>query len=354
MSSKQDVKIGIIGIGMIGTEHIRGFRAVPRTVVHAIADIDENRLSKAANEFKIPHIHCDANDLIAMEDIDAVVICTPSYTHEKIAMAALSAGKHVLCEKPMTISSASANKLVKKAKKAKLLLVSCSGRYRFSPSVIKAKELIDEGELGEIYHMTISGITRRNRPGIDFHTSATWCLDKSKAGGGAMFDWGIYDLNILYSLIEDITVERIDGFCYRGLETPLPEEAVFDVEEHGAAMLHCKGGLRVFWERAWATHMNSSTRIRIYGSKAGIAFDPLAWTQDIFFQIYEDRSGKPVTIAPSSSFDKWNIILGVAQDFVDAIVKNRSPRTTGEEEVKFIKIIESLYRSNLKSNSIRI
>ncbi|MBN2328016.1 MAG: Gfo/Idh/MocA family oxidoreductase [Candidatus Omnitrophica bacterium] len=354
MSKKSTVNVGIIGIGMIGMEHIRGFRVIPRCKVAAIADTNEERLAKAASEYEIPNAFSQYKDLIALEDLDAVVICTPSNSHEEIALAGLAAGKHVLCEKPMAVSSASALKMVKRAKKAGRILASCSGRYRFSPSVQKAKELIEAGELGDIYHITLSGISRRNRPGIDFHPAAAWCLDKSIAGGGAMLDWGVYDLNILYSLMDNLAVERVDGFCYHGLETPRPADVAFDVEEHGAAMIRCKGGLTVFWERSWAAHMNSSTRIRIYGSKAGIAFDPLAWTQDIFFQIYEDRSGKPVTIAPATTFEKWSVILSVSQDFIQAIVKDRQPASTGEDEIKVLKIIEALYRSANKSTAVSV
>jgi len=354
MSKKHEIQIGIIGTGMIGLEHIRGFRSTPRCAVTAIADPDENRLAKAASEFSISNAFTNDKDFFALEEIDGVVICTPPNTHEEIALAALAAGKHVLCEKPMAIRSSSAAKMVKRAKKAKRILASCSGRYRFSPSVQKAKELIDAGELGDIYHITMTGISRRNRPGIDFHPSALWCLDKSKAGGGVMIDWGIYDLNILYTLIDNLTIERVDGFCYRGLETPLPEKIVFDVEEHGAAILRCKNNLTIFWERSWAAHMNSSTRIRIYGSRAGIAFDPLAWTQDIFFQIYEDRSGKPVTIAPATSFEKWSAVHSVAQDFIEAILKERAPKTTGEEEIKVLRVIEALYRSAYKTTAVNV
>ncbi len=354
MVIKHEIRVGIIGVGMIGAEHIRGFRSIPRCSVIAIADNDENRLTKAASEYSISQIYTNYKDLLALPEIDGVIICTPPYTHEEIAIAALHAGKHVLCEKPMTISSASAVKMVKQAKKCNRILASCSNRYRFSPSVLKAKELIDAGELGEIYHITLSGISRRNRPGIDFHPTAAWCLDKSKSGGGAMMDWGIYDLHILFSLMENLTIERVDGFCYRGLETPIPSNLVFDVEEHGAAILRCKKGLTVYWERAWAAHMNCSTRIRIYGSRAGIAFDPLAWTQDIFFQIYEDRSGKPVTIAPASTFEKWSVIHSVDQDFAEAIQKERSPKSSGEDEIKILKVIEALYRSAYKSNVVNL
>lgn len=354
MNKKHEVQIGIIGAGMIGVDHIRGFRVIPRCSVIAVADPNEEHLIKATSDFSISYSFSDYKDLLKLEELDGVIICAPPFVHEEIAVNALAAGKHVLCEKPLAISSASAARIAKRAKKSGKILASCSGRYRFSPTITKAKELIDSGELGEIYHISLSGISRRNRPGIDFHASAKWCLDKSKAGGGAMLDWGIYDINILHWLIEGLTVKSVDGFCYRGVGNVDAGDTIFDVEEHGAALLRCKNNLTVNWERAWAAHMNSSARIRIYGSQAGVAFDPLAWTQDIFFQIYEDRSGKPVTIAPATTFERWSVILSIAQDFVSAIAKNRPPISPGEEEVQYLKVIEAVYKSNQKGVSIKI
>ncbi|MBZ0256262.1 Gfo/Idh/MocA family oxidoreductase, partial [bacterium] len=224
----------------------------------------------------------------------------------------------------------------------------------FSPTVMKAKEIIESGDLGDIYHVSMSGVSRRNRPGLDYHASATWNLNKAKSGGGALMDWGIYDLNILFWLFPDLVVNAVDGFCFQGVDTPKVGDATFDVEEHGSALLRCSDGVNVMWERAWAAHMNRQPRIRIYGSQAGVAFDPVAWSRDVFFEIYEDRSGKPVTIAPDTHFDPWNVHISMASDFVGAIQKNRPPITTGDEEVKFLDIIYALYKSNQKKTSVRV
>jgi len=234
------------------------------------------------------------------------------------------------------------------------ILASCSSRFRFSPTVMKAKEVIDSGELGEIYHVVLSGISRRHRPGIDYHPTARWALEKNKAGGGALMDWGIYDMNLLFGLIDGLVVKRVDGFCFRGVDTPDLGDSTFDVEEHGAAILRCNHGITVYWERSWAAHMNRRSRIRFYGSKAGLAFDPLAWAHDVFFEIYEDRSGKPVTIAPDTHFEKWSVHLSVAQDFIEAILKKRPPATPGEEEAKFLEVIHSVYRSHLKGTAVNV
>lgn len=354
MNSKREIRIGVIGAGMIGVEHIRGFKAIPRATVAAIADPNESRLKKVSAEHGAQLSFKDYRDLLEHDDIEAVVVCAPPFAHEEIAMAALQAGKHVLTEKPLAPSPAAAKRLVKAAKRAGRHLGSCSCRFRFSPTVAKAKELIQSGDLGEVYHISMQGISRRNRPGLDYHVSADWNLNKTKSGGGAMIDWGIYDLNILFWLFPELQINRVDGFCFQGVDEPRIGEAVFDVEEHGGGFLRSSNGATVSWERAWAAHMNRQPRIRIYGSRAGLAFDPVAWSKDVFFEIYEDRSGKPVTIAPDTDFDPWNVHINIAHDFIDSIQKNRPPITTGEEEIKFLDIIYALYRSNQKRAAVSV
>ncbi len=354
MKSKHENYIGIIGVGMIGIEHIRAFQSIPRCSVIAAADIDEEALEKAGTEFSISHRFTDYQEMLNLEELDIVVICAPPFAHEEMTMAALSAGKHVLCEKPLGLNPDSAQKMAKRSKKTGKIVGSCSSRFRFSPTVVKTKELIDSGELGDIYHITISGISRRNRPGIDYHPSAKWSLDKSKSGGGALLDWGIYDINILFGLITDLEVNRADGFCFQGIDEQEINGHVFDVEEHGGAILRCKNDLTVFWERSWAAHMNRRNSIRIYGTRAGVAFDPLTWHKNALFEIYEDRSGKPVTIAPDTNFEHVNVLISVAQNFVESVRKNIPPITSIEEEARILRIIHAVYRSNQKKTSVSV
>lgn len=354
MNRKHEAHIGIIGAGMIGKEHLRGFDVAPRCKVVAVAEADPDRLKRVTADHSIPLSFSHYNDLLAEDSIDGVVICTPPFTHEEIVLAALRQGKHVLCEKPLATTVAGAQRIQKQAKRSNRHVGSCSGRFRFSPPVLKAREIIDAGDLGDAYHIRLSGILRRNRPGLDYHTSATWNLSREKSGGGALIDWGIYDLNILFALFPELVVERVDGFCFRGIDSPHVTDVVFDVEEHGGALLRCSNGVTVSWERSWAAHMNRKPCVRIYGSHAGLAFNPIVWSKDDFFEIYEDRSGKPVTIAPDTAFDRWNVHISLAVDFVESILKNRPMTTTIEDDLKCLKVIHAVYKSNQKKTVVSV
>lgn len=351
---KNEVVIGVIGAGMMGFKHVCDFQKLPDCRVIGVADIDELVLKRCEEELTIPCTFNNCKDLLELEEIDAVVISVPPYLQEEICIKALSAGKHVLCEKPMALTPRSAEKIVRTAQKKQRIIASCSSRFRFSPTVIKAREMIDLGELGTIYSIVISGLSRRYRPCLEYQTAISWGLDKTKAGGGALMDWGMYDLNILFGLIDNLQVKTVDGFCFQGIDQPKTGDLVFDVEEHGGALLRCMDGIMVYWERAWAAHMTGKPRIRIYGSKAGISFDPLALTQDIFFEIYEDRSGKPVTVAPDMHLEKWDIHHSVGMDFLEAVRGQHPPKTSGEDVVKFLKVIHAVYQSHQKKACVKI
>lgn len=354
MSRKHEIRLGIIGLGMMGIEHIRGYDVVPRCSIVAIADPDEKRLQRALSEFTIERSFTDYRDILSLDDLDGVIVCSPPFSHEEITIAAIAAGKHVLCEKPLALTPSGAQKIARRAKRAGVLVGSCSSRFRFSPTVLKAKEILNAGDLGDVYHVRMSGVSRRNRPGIDYHTSALWNLDKDLAGGGALMDWGIYDLNILFSLFPDMAIKRVDGFCFQGVDEPDIGDSVFNVEEHGGALMRCADGMTISWERSWAAHMNRRPCIRIYGSRAGLAFNPVLWSKDAYFEIYEDRSGKPVTIVPDTDFSGWGVHINLALDFADAIAKKRPQATPVEEEAKFLEIIYAVYRSHYKKTGVNL
>jgi len=150
MSKIQEIQVGIIGVGMIGMEHIRGFRVIPRCRVAAIADLNEQQLAKASAEYAIPQAFTDYKELLALDGLDAVVICVPSFAHEEIAMAALAAGKHVLCEKPMTLDLDEASAIAETVRRTgKVFMIAHPTRY--TPAFILARKIIARGDIGELF-----------------------------------------------------------------------------------------------------------------------------------------------------------------------------------------------------------
>ena len=330
-------KVGIIGVGTIGHAHIKAFTANRKAEVAAIADINPKALKSVSDEFKIENAFTDYQDLLALDDLDGVVICTPPFAHAKITCDAASSGKHVLCEKPMALNFKEAKSMVEACKKAGVKLGICSARSRLDPSVRLAKKYIDRGKIGRIYYYRATTLRRRGRPGIDILKESKWFLDSSKAGGGALIDIGCYDIDVSLYLLGNVQPVSVSAMEFTGIEPDLKLNTVYDVEEHSSIFVRFKEGVAAIFETAWASNIGPYTETLIFGSAGGLKLNP--------FTYYTEERG----MAVSKSFDIphrpqeiWNQLI---DDFVTACQKDRNPKTPGEDGLKTMEIIDMAYRS---------
>ena len=154
--------------------------------------------------------------------------------------------------------------------------------------------MIDSGALGEIYHIHHQHVARQNRPGIEFHPIAKWFLDRSKAGGGPLFDWGVYDLSFHLGILGDVPeLERVENVVLKSrLDEVDPGSDVYDVEEHLIVNMRLSGGITYYWERGIHAHMELNNETRIYGTRGGIklAYCTFHDPEITFFDL--DREGK--------------------------------------------------------------
>jgi len=330
-------KVGIIGVGTIGHAHIKAFTANRKAEVAAIADINPKALKSVSDEFKIENAFTDYQDLLALDDLDGVVICTPPFAHAKITCDAASSGKHVLCEKPMALNFKEAKSMVEACNKAGVKLGICSARSRLDPSVRLAKKYIDRGKIGRIYYYRATTLRRRGRPGIDILKESKWFLDSSKAGGGALIDIGCYDIDVSLYLLGNVQPVSVSAMEFTGIEPDLKLNTVYDVEEHSSIFVRFKEGVAAIFETAWASNIGPYTETLIFGSAGGLKLNP--------FTYYTEERG----MAVSKSFDIphrpqeiWNQLI---DDFVTACQKDRNPKTPGEDGLKTMEIIDMAYRS---------
>lgn len=149
--------------------------------------------------------------------------------------------------------------------------------------------------MGEIYFIHHNSVSRQSRPGIEYHPTAKWFLNKEIAGGGVLFDWGVYDLSFHLGLLNDTPqLENINLlFIKRGLDNKDPGTNVFDVEEHFAASMKFSGGLNYYWERASNANMEAKNETRIYGTKGGIKLSYCSWDRPEieFFDVENEGKG---------------------------------------------------------------
>jgi predicted dehydrogenase len=246
-----------------------------------VADVNEAEARRVAEAHKIPHVYTDFHELVNRDDIQAVDVCLHNNFHAPVTIAALKAGKHVYCEKPMAGTYRDAEQMYQTAQQTgQKLCIQLS--TLFSAETKAAKTLIDAGELGHIYHARSSGYRRRGRPFVDGYGTPTF-VQKQHSGGGALYDMGVYHITTMLYLLNNPTVLRISGKTYQ--ETDMDDRrrklSGFNVEELGLGFVRFEGGLTLDIIEAWAVHMNPFEGSSIFGSKGGIRLEPFGFYRNL-------------------------------------------------------------------------
>src|SRR5215212_3218193 len=266
------VKIGIIGAGMIAhRSHAEAFQQVPDAEVVAVADVDAERAKSFAEKYEIPQVFSHYEEMLSQADLDAVSVALPVFLHAPATIAALAAGKHVLCEKPMARSGAEAQAMVDAARKHDRKL-AVYWRNRFGARALKAKQLIDSGELGRIYYARTIGLRWRGRPGFDARMASfgRWFGSKEQAGGGALMDMGGYNLDLVLGLLGFPKVLSASGATWRAIDRERADKEGHDVEDLAVGLIRLEGGAVISIESSFAGNIDEPSGTWLFGTKAGL------------------------------------------------------------------------------------
>ncbi len=272
-----EIRIGIIGVGQIGKHHLATWQKIPAARVVALCDIDPGELSRVASGAGITATMTDFRRLIARDDIDAVDVCLHNNLHAPVTVAALEAGKHVYCEKPMAGTYRDAESMREASRRTGRKL-SIQLSTLFAPETRAANELIREGRLGRIYHARSTGFRRRGRPYVDGYGSINF-VKKGIAAGGAMFDLGVYHLAQILSLLHNPAVERISGKTYQEIDMDSPRRRAsgYDVEELGVGFVRLAGNISLDIIESWAIMLDRLEGSVIVGSEGGVRLQPFGY-----------------------------------------------------------------------------
>jgi predicted dehydrogenase len=306
MSDK--VRIGVIGVGMIGKSHLNNYQTkVPNAEVVAICDIDTAELQMVSEHFKIKDTYVNFRDLLKRDDIQAVDVCLHNNKHMAVTIAALEAGKHVYCEKPMAGAYPDAVKMLETSKATGKML-SIQLATLFAGETKAAKYLIDNGKLGKLYHMRSTGFRRRGRPYVDGYGRMPF-VSKYEASGGAMYDMGVYHIAQLLYLSGNPKVERVCGKTYQEIDMDAHRRELsgYSVEELGLGFVRFEGKLTMDIIESWAIHLNDIESSVICGSQGGVRLDPFGF-------YYNDGH---VDMNVSSDMDGMNWRLHMVQEVGD-------------------------------------
>ena len=276
-------------------------------------------------------------DLLSLNEVEAVSVCTPPFNHAEIVCNAASAGKHILCEKPMAMNASEAGEMVKACKKAGVKLGIASARSRFDPAVEMAKQYISDGKLGRVYYARVSFFRRRGRPGMDVLVNSEWFLDSSKAGGGAFIDIGCYDIDVILYLLGSPQPYAVSAMTFRGIEDLPKLDATFDVEEHASVLVRFVNDATAMFETSWASNMESGKNAIILGSKGGLKLYP--------FTYYTKQNGEHIALTIDLERRRVDSMKMLINDFAAACLDDKTPKTPGEDGLKVMQVISAAYES---------
>ncbi|KRE55799.1 dehydrogenase [Arthrobacter sp. Soil736] len=296
MTTAKPLRVGMAGYAFMGAAHSHAWRTAPRFFdlplqpqLTAVAGRNADGVRAAAGKLGWESAETDWRRLIERDDIDLVDICTPGDTHAEIAIAALEAGKHVLCEKPLANSVTEAERMTAAAESAakRGVFAMCGFSYRRTPALVLAHRMVEEGRLGTIRHVRAQYL----QDWLSDETAPmTWRLDKGKSGSGSLGDIGAHIIDTaqrltgqkitgVSALLETFVPERplagnlvgLGGQGDAGADAPrgavtVDDAAIFSARFDG-------GPIGVFEATRYALGRKNAMRLELNGTKASLAFD---------------------------------------------------------------------------------
>lgn len=331
--SKEKLRIGIIGTGGIARAHMRSYLALENAEVVAGADIVPGKARKFFDDFDQPQVQAfdSAEELLRQVPLDAVSVCTYNQTHAECTTAALEAGCHVLLEKPLCVTMEQAAEIVRAEKKSGKI-VSVGFQPRYDPNTQKIREIVQSGELGQVYYIQTGGGRRRGIPGLTF-------VEQRTAGMGALGDIGCYGLDLpLYAIgyPKPLTVSASKYDLFGTNPALNPRSAhIFNVDDFAAALVRLEGGITLDFRMSWAMHMDTTGATFILGDKAGLKIIPGpggAWNGSVGgVTLFHDSFGLQTETPIPCKSHKIDLFQEKIADFVDAVINGRpSPIPTSQ------------------------
>jgi len=338
LSQAGPLRLGIIGAGWPGERHAEGFLAAGEAQIIAISDLVAERRQSFARVYGAARSYEAYQDLLADPEIDAVVVALPNFLHREAVVAALRQGKHVLCEKPPAISLAEAEEMAETAARERRVL-AYANRRRFSPSAQALLPRLAANELGEIYHARAVWTRAWGVPkGV-----GGWFTDPARAGGGALIDIGIHVLDLAWFLMGRPDPVTVSGQVFN----KFPGETLTD--DSAFALIRFANGSSLHLETSWALAQEAEEmHVNLYGTAGG------AKLNDLNLYLYGIGETALVRTTPKLSGGRGSDFITQARDFIRAVRGEAPPRTTADDGVRLMAMLEAIYGSARQGAEVRL
>jgi predicted dehydrogenase len=368
MGTLQTVNVGIVGLGWPGERHAEAIGASPQGTLYAACDLDVERLQAFANAFYPKRVFTDYDEMLLDPDLAAVIISLPNSLHYPFSLKALQAGRHVLCEKPPTMNAQQMRTLHDVARNGGLIYYF-GRQMRFSPAMQRAKSIIAERRLGEIYFAETMWVRSRGTPtGL-----GGWFTDRSKSGGGAVIDLGVHAIDAAWYLMGTPQPRAISAQTYQKFPQ-LVESNVFDVEDNAYGMIRFENSATMLFKVCWAANLTdeippSPNRGRsllsttVYGPKGSLRvtdvfnIDPSLCPSPL--ALFEDKEGTVVKVDLSVRDlrgDPLRAYEFAEQDknFLRCLRGEESAVNSSSQAIQLMEILDAIYRSSQLGKEVAV
>jgi predicted dehydrogenase len=341
----QTIKVGIIGGGWPGEAHARAYQEAAGFTVRAVADLIPARREHLQTLYKAVAFP-DARELLLDKQIDAVSLCVPTDQHAALAIAALRAGKHVLCEMPPALDLKQAKQMQAAADKHGKILMYAT-RRRFGAHEQAAKQAIAKGYAGQIYHARATWMRSRGIP-----TGTGWYTQKARSGGGALMDLGAQMLDLAWFLLDQPRGATVFALNHQRFKESAPPDQLYDVEDSAFALLRFKGGASLELACSWAINQppqQDGALCRIYGSTGAI--DVYTPQGPVLYRKFDARGQAQATPLKGPKLVHH---AAMVRQFRQAINGQTSVECGAEQGVELMRLIEAIYKSAATGKSIEL
>lgn len=342
------IKVGVIGCGKIAqVRHIPEYLDNPDAELYGLYDMNQERMESLAAEYNCKYYE-SAEALLADPKIDAVSVCVANHAHARITIAALKAGKHVLCEKPMAISLEECEEMVRTAKEENRYLM-IGQNQRLAKAHMKAKELVRQGMIGKVLTFrTTFGHGGPETWSIDPGKN-TWFFDKKVAAMGAMADLGIHKTDLIQYLLGEKIVET------QAVLTTLDKRDAADnligVDDNAICIYKMEGGAIGTMTASWTYYGPEDNTTILYGTKGIMRiYENPVYSIEVFLSNGEKIHYEVDQIQTNDNQTK----SGIIDLFVESVVQDVQPEISGESVLSAMRAVFGSIESSETGKMVKV
>ncbi|MGQ9543423.1 MAG: Gfo/Idh/MocA family protein [Candidatus Bathyarchaeia archaeon] len=328
------VGVGIVGLGFVGERaHLPAFSSIPEARVVAVADVDPERLSRASERFKVPSTYSNYKDLIKDPEVSAIVIAVPTFLHLQVALDAIEAGHHILCEMPLAPTLQEAREIVEEAGRARVTFMP-SLNYRFTPNYVKCHSLIEAGSIGDpqaaFYREFIAAeVLAQQWP------AGSWAWNLAKSGGGPQFTLSVWSIDLLRWLLK-AEVAKIHSYSNNVTINQFGTKGY----NLAAILEFTSGALATLQFSGLVKPSMGESRLEVLGSN----MSSLVATDNKSLTLHSDDPERKEWVFREKGPKSWGHYQE-DEHFITSILHNTEPTVTGEDALKAQEIAARIQKS---------